>query len=72
MMIARTVRGLVDPGMIADMESELARVIEDFDRAMNVEVLRSTKKTREHLFLAVVHSQFLCRGGGLAWAAETR
>ena len=56
MMIARSVRGLVDPGMIAEMERELDGVIEDFDRAMNVEVLRSTKKTREHLFLAVVHS----------------
>ena len=66
MMIARTVRGLIDPGMIAELESELARVIEDFDRAMNTEVLRSTKKTREYLFLAVVHSQFICRGGGFA------
>ena len=68
-MIARTIRGLVDPGMIAEMESELAKVIEDFDRAMNVEVLRSTKKTREHLFLPVVRSQLLlqrrrfCLGG---------
>ena len=59
MMIARSVGGLVNPGMIAEMESELARVIEDFGRAMNVEVLRSTKKTREHLFLAVVHSHLL-------------
>ena len=57
MMIARTVGGLVNPGMIAEMERELAKVIEDFDRAMNVEILRSTKKTREHLFLAVVRSQ---------------
>ena len=59
MIIARTVRGLVDPGMIAETERELAKVIEDFDRAMNVEILRSTKKTREHLFLAVVHSHLL-------------
>ena len=59
MMIARTIRGLVDPGMIAEMERELDGVIEDFDRAMNVEVLRSTKKTREHLSLAVVHSHLL-------------
>ena len=59
MLIARTVRGLVDPGMIAEIESELAKVIEDFDRAMNVEILRSTKKTREHLSLAVVHSHLL-------------
>ena len=48
MMIARTVGGLVDAGMIAEMERELAKVIDDFDRAMNVEILRSTKKTREH------------------------
>ena len=59
MMIARTVRGTVDPGMIAEMERELDGVIEDFDRAMNVEVLRSTKKTREHLFLAVGNSHLL-------------
>ena len=59
MMIARTVHGLADPGMIAEIESELSRVIEDFDRAVNVEVLRSTKKTREHLFLAVVPSHLL-------------
>ena len=59
MIIARTVRGLVDPGMIAETERELAKVIEDFDRAMNVKILRSTKKTREHLFLPVVHSHLL-------------
>ena len=59
MIIARTVGGLVNPGMIAEMERELARVIADFDRAMNAEALRSTKKTREHLFLAVAHSQLL-------------
>ena len=53
MMAARTVGGLVDPGTIGEMERDLAKVIEDFDRAMNVEALRSTKKTGEHLALVL-------------------
>ena len=39
MIAARTVGGLVDPGTIEEMESDLTEAIEDFDRAVNVEAL---------------------------------
>ena len=41
------------------MERELTRVVEDFDRAVNVEALRRTKEMGEHSFfiLSVVYSQ---------------
>ena len=41
------------------MDIELTRVVEDFDRAVNVEALRRTKETGEHSFfnLPVVYSQ---------------
>ena len=38
--------GLVHPERIEEMERELTKVIEDFDRAMNVEALRLAKETR--------------------------
>ena len=59
MIAARTVGGLVGPGTIEKMEWDLAKVIEDFDRAVNVEALRRIKKTGEHLFFVMVHSQLL-------------
>ena len=37
--------GLVHPGTTEDMEKELAKVIEDFDRAVNVEALSLSKET---------------------------
>ena len=48
MVAARTVDGLVNPGPIEEMERDLAKVIEDFDRAVNVEALRRIKETGEH------------------------
>ena len=48
MVAARTVGGLVDPGTIEEMERDLTKVIEDFDRAVNVETLRRIKETGEH------------------------
>ena len=41
------------------MERELTKVIEDFDRAVNVEALRRIKETGEHsfIFIAMIHSQ---------------
>ena len=48
MIAARTVRGLVDPGTIEEMKRDLTKVVEDFDRAVNVEVLRGIKETGEH------------------------
>jgi len=40
----RTLTGLVHPQKIEEMNEELTKVIEDFDRAMNVEALRLTKE----------------------------
>ena len=51
---ARTVGGLRDSSTIEEIESDLAKVIEDFDRAVNVEALRRIKETGEHLSLVMV------------------
>ena len=56
---ARTIGGLINSSTIEEIESDLAKVIEDFDRAVNVEGLRRIKETGEHLFLVMVHSQLL-------------
>jgi len=45
MITERTLGGLVRPEKIEEMEEELAKVIEDFDRAVNVEALRLAKET---------------------------
>ena len=47
MIAARTVGGLLRPSTIEDMERDLTKVIEDFDRAVNVEALRRIKDTGE-------------------------
>ena len=41
------VRVVARPSMIEELEKELAKVIEDFDRAVNVETLQQTKKIGE-------------------------
>ena len=53
---ARTVYGA---DAIEEMDEELTKVIEDFDRAVNIEALRLAKETGKHLFpnLAIFHSQ---------------
>ena len=38
-------RGLVHTQKIGEMDGELTKVIEDFDRAVNVEALRLAKET---------------------------
>jgi len=48
MIAARTVGGLVYPETIEEMERELAKAIEDFDRAVDVEALRLAKKTGKY------------------------
>jgi len=48
MIAARTVGGQVHPEAIEEMDRELTRVIEDFDRAVNVEALRLAKETGRH------------------------
>ncbi len=40
MIAARTISGPMYPEMIKEIDRELTRVIEDFDRAMNFEALR--------------------------------
>jgi hypothetical protein len=47
-MPARTVGGLVHLETINEMDRELTKVIEDFDRAVNVEALRLAKKIGKH------------------------
>ena len=42
---ARTVGGLAYQEAIAEMDRELTKVIEDFDRAVNIEVLRQSKES---------------------------
>ena len=63
----RAVGGLVHPGAIEEIEMDLTKVIEDFERAVDVEALRRIKETGEHLFLAAIHSQLLrCRARAFA------
>ena len=59
MITARTVGGLANPGAIEEMESGLTGVIEDFDRAVNIEALRRIKETGSYLFLATICTQLL-------------
>ena len=57
--------------MTEEMERDLTKVIEDFDRAVNVEALRRIKETGEHVLLVTVHShQLCCRAGAFAWTAR--
>ena len=44
-ILARAIGGPARPEAIEEMERELTKVIEDFDRAVNVEALRSAKET---------------------------
>jgi len=44
-IVERTLGGLVRPEKIEEMDEELTRVIEDFDRAVNVGALRVSKET---------------------------
>ena len=55
----RTVGGLVHPVKIEEMDSELTKVIEDFDRAVNIEALRLIKETGERSYHThtTIHSQ---------------
>jgi len=43
--VARTVGRPADLETIEEMDIELTKVVEDFDRAVNVEALRRTKET---------------------------
>jgi len=45
MIAERTLGGLVRPQKIEEMDEALTKVIEDFDRAVNVETLRVARET---------------------------
>src|SRR5258706_2908674 len=61
MTTARTVGGLIYLETMEEMDRELTEVIEDFERAVNVEALRLAKETgRAHsLCLAIAYFQWL-------------
>jgi len=48
MIVERTLSGLAHPHRIDEMSKELTKVIEDFDRAMDVETLRLAKESSKH------------------------
>jgi len=48
MVTARIGRRLADEEKIGEMNKELTQVIEDFDRAVNVEALRLVKGSGKH------------------------
>jgi len=48
MIVERTLSGLAHPPRIEEMSKELTKVIEDFDRAMDVETLRLVKESSKH------------------------
>jgi len=53
MIAERTLGGLVHPGKIEEMDEELTKVIEDFDRAVNVEALRVVKETSKQTLFSI-------------------
>jgi len=61
MIVARTVGGMVYPETIEEMDRELTKVIEDFDRAVDVEALRLAKKSGKYPFILL-----LCGGSSLS------
>jgi hypothetical protein len=51
---------------IEEIDRELTKVIEDFDRAVNIEALRRTKETGEHSLSHSLDGSFVtmsCRAG---------
>ncbi len=71
--VARTVGGPVNSETLGDMDKELARVIEDFDRAVNVEALRLVKETGTHSLSQSDNSRssvVSCRARAFDWTAQ--
>jgi len=65
MIAARTARGMVDPGTIKEIEADLAKVIEAFDRAVRFENLRRTTENGEPIIPRDCSFSIVsCRGGG--------
>ena len=73
MIAERALGGLVHPAKIEEMNTELTKVIEDFDRAVNVEAFRLVKQIGEHTILFhpgdSLFSVVLCRARAFTWAA---
>ena len=59
MVAERMVGGMVHPEKIEEMDRQLTKVIEDFDRAVNVEALRLSKDTGKHSLLQTEDIPFL-------------
>ena len=53
MIAERTLNGLAYPQKIEEMNKELNKVIEDFDRAMSVETLRLVKENSKHSLISI-------------------
>ena len=56
MIAARTIGGPAYPEMIEDVDGELTKVIDDFDRAVYVEALRRADETSKLSFSQFVDS----------------
>ena len=72
MIAARVVGGLTYQEMIEEMDRELIKVIEDFDRAVDVESLRLAKRSGTYtcsLSGGGAFSVILCRARAFAYAA---
>ena len=70
---ARTAGGPAYQETMEEMDGELSKVVEDFDRAVNVEALRRTKETGEHSFSQSLDSSFSKvprRAGAFAWPPQ--
>jgi len=73
MSVAGTVGGLVHPQTIGKIDKELNKVIEDFDRAVNVEALRLVKETGTHTLSQWINFPFSVvsrRARAFAWEAQ--
>jgi len=73
MSVAGAVGGLVHPQTIGEIDKELTKVIEDFDRTVNVEALRLAKETGTHLLSQSINRPFSVgsrRARAFAWVAQ--
>ena len=72
MIAARMAGGSAYQEAIEEVDKELTTVVEDFDRAVNIDALRRTKETGEHSLSQSLHNSFSpvsCRARTFAWSA---
>ena len=62
MTAAKTIGGPEYPEMIEEMDRELTMVLEEFDRAMNFEILRLANETSKLSFSQSVNTPLILRG----------